>query len=77
MKVKIDKLVNNPLDEFTTIGPADGVIGRYRQIIPQSGYGKIYATRIGNGFYQIADGHHRVAALKELGYKVIKIYLTK
>lgn len=70
-------VVNNPLDEFVTIGPADGVIQQYCRTIPQSGYGKIYATRLGNGLYQIANGHHRAAALRALGYETIKIFLTK
>ena len=77
IKVNINNVVNNPLDEFVTIGPADGVIQQYRRTIPQSGYGKIYATQLGNGLYQIANGHHRVAALRALGYETIKIFLTK
>ena len=77
IRVNINKVVNNPLDEFVTIGPADGVIQQYCRTIPQSGYGKIYATRLGNGLYQIANGHHRVAALRALGYETIKIFLTK
>ena len=77
LKVNINQVVNNPVDEFVTIGPASNVISQYCRIIPQSGYGKIYATQLGNGLYQIANGHHRVAALRILGYEVIKIYLTK
>ena len=77
IKVNINNVVNNPLDEFVTIGPADGVIQQYCRTIPQSGYGRIYATQLGNGLYQIANGHHRVAALRALGYKTIKIFLTK
>ena len=77
IKVNINNLVNNPLDEFVTSGPANGVIQQYCRTIPQSGYGKIYATQLGNGLYQIANGHHRVAALRTLGYKTIKIFLTK
>ena len=77
IKVNINNVVNNPLDEFVTIGPADGVIQKYCSTIPQFGYGKIYATQLGNGLYQIANGHHRVAALRALGYETIKIFLTK
>ena len=77
VKGNINNVVNNPLDEFVTIGPADGVIAQYCRTIPQSGYGKIYVTPLGNGLYQIANGHHRVAALRTLGYETIKIYLTK
>ena len=77
IKVNINKVVNNPLDEFVTIGPADGVIQQYCRTIPQSGYGRIYATQLGNGLYQIANGHHRVAALRALGHKTVKVFLTK
>ena len=77
VKVNINNVVNNPLDEFVTIGPADDIIQQYCRTIPQSGYGQIYATQLGNGLYQIANGHHRVAALRILGYKTIKIFLTK
>ena len=77
IKVNINNVVNNPLDEFVTIGPADGVIQKYCRTIPRYGYGKIYATQLGNGLYQIANGHHRVAALRALGYETIKIFLTK
>ena len=77
VKVNINNIVNNPSDEFVTIGPANGVIERYCQTIPYSGYGKIYATQLGNGLYQITNGHHRVAALRALGYETIKIFITK
>ena len=77
IKVDINNLINNPFDEFVSVGPANGVIDQYRRTIPQSGYGKIYATYLSNGKYFIANGHHRVAALKFLGVETIKIYLTK
>ena len=77
IKVNINNVVNNPLDEFVTVGPADGVIQQYCRTIPQSGYGKIYVTQLGNGLYQIANGHHRVAALRALGYETIKVFLTR
>ena len=77
IRVNINNVVNNPLDEFVTIGPADGVISQYYNTIPQMGYGKIYATYLENGFYQLANGQHRVAALRMLGVKFIKIYLIK
>ena len=56
---------------------ADGRRDRY----PASGeisvlneYGKIYAAQLPNGFDQLANGHHRVAALKKLGEETIKIF---
>ena len=76
-KVNINKVLNNPLDEFVTVGPAQGVVSNYCRTIPMNGYGKIFATTLPNGYYQLADGHHRVAALRALGYTTIKIFLTK
>lgn len=77
IKANIDKILNNPVDEFVKYGPAPGTISRYCRSIPVNGYGKIYVTQLPNGFYRLADGHHRVAALRSLGKKVIKIFLTK
>ena len=77
IKVDINKVLNNPTDEFVTIGPAPGVVSEYCRSIPLNGYGQIYATQLGNGYYQLTDGHHRVAALRSLGEETIKIYLTK
>ena len=77
IKVNINKVLNNPMDEFVICGPAPGVISDYCRSIPLNGYGKIYATQLPNGFYQLANGHHRVAALRSLGKETIKIFLTK
>ena len=55
IKVKINKVLNNPLDEFVTVGPAQGVISNYCRTIPINGYGRISATALPNGFYQLAD----------------------
>ena len=77
VKVNINKVMNNPLDEFVTVGPAQGVISNYCRTIPMNGYGRISATTLSNGFYQLADGHHRVAALRALGYETIKIFIIK
>ena len=77
IKVSINKVLNNPMDDFVTVGPAQGVISEYCRSIPYNGYGKIYAKQLPSGFYQLANGHHRVAALKSIGIKKIKIYLTK
>lgn len=76
IKVNISKVLNNPL-EFVTVGPAQGVVSNYCRTIPANGYGRISATALPNGYYQLADGHHRVAALRSLGYDIIKIFLTK
>ena len=77
IKVNINKVLNNPLDEFVTVGPAQGVVSNYCRTISTNGYGRISATALPNGYYQLADGHHRVAALRSLGYDTIKIFLTK
>ena len=78
VKTKITNLVNNPLDEFTTLGPKSGAIGNYMSSISQSGsYGKIYASKLSNGMYQIADGHHRVQALRKLGYSFVKFFIVR
>ena len=75
--VPISKVLNNPLDEFVTVGPKAGKIAEYCRTLEFTGYGKIYTTSLPNGFYQLADAHHRVAALRSLGYETIKIYITK
>ena len=78
IKTDINNLVNNPSDEFVTKGPKDGAISNYMRTISQTGeYGDIYAKKIGGGLFQIANGHHRVTALKKLGYKIIKIFLVR
>ena len=77
IKVNISKVLNNPLDDFVTVGPAQGVVSNYCRTIPTNGYGRIAATALPNGFYQLANGHHRVAALRSLGKETIKIFLTK
>ncbi len=60
-----------------TVGPAQGIVSNYCKTIPMNGYGRIFATALPNGYYQLADGHHRVAALRFLGRDTIKIFLTK
>ena len=77
IKVDISKVLNNPLDEFVTVGPAQGVISNYCKTIPATGYDKIFAIALPNGYYQLTNGHHHVAALRSLNYKTIKIFLSK
>lgn len=66
-------ILNNLMDEFATIGPAPGVVSDYCKSIHMSGYRKIYVIPLPNGFYQIANGHHRIAALRNLNYESIKV----
>ena len=37
IKVNISKVLNNPLDEFVTVGPAQGVVSNYCRTIPTNG----------------------------------------
>lgn len=77
IRTNINNLVNNPLDEFVTVGPKDGGISSYvRSINATRDYGKIYASKLQNGLYQIANGHHRVAALRQLGYRYVNFFLV-
>ncbi len=77
IRTNINNLVNNPLDEFVTVGPKDGGISGYVRSISQTGdYGQIFASKLPNGMYQIANGHHRVAALRQLGYKYVNFFLV-
>lgn len=76
-KVNISKVLNNPLDEFVTVGSAQGVVSNYCRTIPTNGCGRISATALPNGLYQLTNGHHRVVALRSLGKETIKIFLTK
>ena len=77
IKVNINKVLNNSLDEFVTVGSVQRVVSNYCRTIPMNGYGRISATSLSDGFYQLADGHHRVAALRSLGYDTIKIFIIK
>ena len=61
-----------------TKGPKDGAISEYMRSISQTGnYGQIFAKRIGAEMFEIANGHHRVAALMKLGYKYVKFFLVR
>ena len=77
IRTNIDNIVNNPADDFVKYGPANGVISNYCNTIPYNGYGKIKVTKLGNEIYQLADGHHRIAALRNLGVTSVRVFLTK
>ena len=77
IKTSINNSKHNPEDDFVKVGPKDGGISDYVHSISQtSGYGKIFANKLPNGMYQIANGHHRVAALRKLGYKFVRFFLV-
>ncbi|MCM1260330.1 MAG: ParB N-terminal domain-containing protein [Prevotella sp.] len=60
-----------------TLDPKDGGISGYVRSISQTGdYGQIFASKLQNGMYQITNGRHRVAALKQLGYRYINFFLV-
>ena len=47
IRININNLVNNPLDEFVTVGPKDGRISEYVRSISQTGdYGQIFASKL-------------------------------
>ena len=77
-KVSLSNVLDNPLDEFATLGPKSGKIAEYIGSISATGkYGKIYVTQLKNGMFQIANGHHRVAALRALGKTTARVFITK
>lgn len=47
IRTNINNLVNNPLDEFVTVGPKDGRISEYMRSNSQTGdYGQIFASKL-------------------------------
>ena len=77
-RVKISQLVNNPSDEFTTIGPKQGEIANKIAQIQRTGcYEKPYVKALTDGLYEIQNGHHTVQALKSLGKTSVKVFITK
>ena len=48
-----------------------------RSISQTEDYGQIFASKLQNGMYQIANGHHRVVALRQLGYEYVKFFLVR
>ena len=78
IKTNINNLVDNPADDFVIHGPKNGRISEHINSISQTGnYGEIYASKLPNGMYQLANGHHRISALKQLGYKYVNFFLVK
>ena len=56
----------------------NGCISSYMNSIRHTrDYGQIFASKLQNGMYQIENGHHRVAALRRLGYKYVKFFLVR
>ena len=77
-RVKISNLVNNPTDPYVTMEPKQGaVFNKIQQIQNIGTYEYPVVKSIGQGFYEIQNGHHTVHALKSLGKKIVKVWLTK
>ena len=77
LKVPISNVLNNPMDEFVTIGPKAGAVVEKIRMIQRTGQYSVYATKLSNGYFQIANGHHTVQALRNMGVGTINIYITK
>ena len=77
VRVPVSNIRNNPLDEFVTVGPKSGQISEYCKTLTRSNYGPIYVTELGNGLYQLSNGHHRVQAIRSLGWEYINVWITK
>ena len=77
-RVKIDKLVNNPQDPYTAIEPKQGlVVEKINEYLSTGKYEYPSVIKMNNGLYEIANGHHTIQALKSLGKKTIKVFITK
>ena len=69
-KAPTSKIMNNPIDEFITIGPKQGeVVNKIRSIQSTGIYDPLSVTRLPGGYFQLTNGHHTFRALQSLGYK--------
>ena len=78
IKTNINNMLNNPLDDFVLNGAKPGAVSNYMSQMSVHGQfsSPIYARRIGKGVYEIVNGHHKVQALRQLGYSTVKFFLT-
>ena len=85
VKMDINDLFNNTIDEFVTNGPYDKAISHWTKNLAQNPYGYntipnlegvIEPIKVVRGTTQIANGHHRIMVLKKLGVKTIEIFYT-
>jgi len=75
-KVRHDLIVNNPVDEFVTVGARNGRVVEHINRIHSTGrYNPITVIRLANGTFEITNGHHTHKALR--GMKYVWIVLTK
>ena len=76
MLIELKKLKPNPQRDFT-IDPIDeDVVEQLRQSIKEDGFwGGVVCRSDGNDGYEIAAGHHRIAAALKAGLKVGDLYV--
>lgn len=77
--INVKDLVVNKKDEFVTVGPSQRVITKYMNEIAETGKvaKEIIVKEIGDGKYQIINGHHRVQASINMGIDYIKAKVVK
>ena len=76
---EVDIAQLNMLHDVPRKGVSEDNIINIRKMISAEGYNLKYpvsATRLPNGFYLVTGGHHRIAAMKQLGERTVpvKIY---
>lgn len=76
---EVDIAQLNMLHDVPRKGVSEDNISNIRKMITAEGYNLKYpvsATRLPNGFYLVTGGHHRIAAMKQLGERTVpvKIY---
>jgi len=76
-KVNVDKLYQNPLDDFSDpkIGPSYSAVSEYMKEIGNSGKisEPITVQKLASGGYEIVNGHHRWLAAIKSGLKKVPI----
>ena len=74
----VDNVFNNPADPYVNLEPKQGRVAEIIHEYLNTGYyEKIYVTQNMNSTFIIQNGHHTVEALRSLGVKNIKVYLTR
>lgn len=72
-KVDISKIKPNAYDEFSNpkIGPSQSALSKHKKYISEHGKidEPILVKNLGNGNYEIINGHHRWEAARQMGLK--------
>lgn len=67
MKIKISELNPNPFKKFINDGKLDGErVGKLKESIEHGTLPENFTARKSNGKYEIASGHHRLEAIKQV-----------